>query len=178
MSSKWQLSYKMLIHYVCINVILSPIPDMCHSLSLSLSLSLWLCSPARAMASSFTRFRDHTQRRATVGRTPLDEWSARRRDLYLTTHNIHNRQTSMPRWDSNARSQQASGLILRLRPRDHWDRPDMSLYLQFIILNKIITLKYVWIVKFLLHNSNCTNNCAIYPCVNLRKNVRHAAVNT
>jgi len=30
---------------------------------------------------------DHTQRRATVGRTPLNEWSARRRDLYLTTHN-------------------------------------------------------------------------------------------
>jgi hypothetical protein len=37
-----------------------------------------------------------TQRRATVGRTPLDEGSARRRDLYLTTHNTHNRQTSMP----------------------------------------------------------------------------------
>jgi len=34
-------------------------------------------------------------RHTTVGRTPLDEWSARRRDLYLTTHNIHNRQTSM-----------------------------------------------------------------------------------
>ena len=34
-------------------------------------------------------------RRTTVGRTPLDEWSARRRDLYLTTHNTHNRQTSM-----------------------------------------------------------------------------------
>jgi len=32
----------------------------------------------------------------TVGRTPLDDWSARRRDLYLTTHNTHNRQTSMP----------------------------------------------------------------------------------
>ena len=40
-------------------------------------------------------FLDHTQRRITVGRTPLDEWSARRRDLYLTTHNTHNRQTSM-----------------------------------------------------------------------------------
>ena len=38
------------------------------------------------MASSFLRFLDHTQRRITVGRTPLDEWSARRRDLYLTTH--------------------------------------------------------------------------------------------
>ena len=33
--------------------------------------------------------------RTTVGRTPLDELSARRRDLYLTTHNTHNRQTSM-----------------------------------------------------------------------------------
>ena len=47
------------------------------------------------MASSFARFLDHTQRRITVGRTPLDEWSALRRDLYLTTHNIHNRQISM-----------------------------------------------------------------------------------
>jgi hypothetical protein len=35
-------------------------------------------------------------RHTTVGRTPLDEGSARRRDLYLTTHNTHNRQTSMP----------------------------------------------------------------------------------
>ena len=49
-----------------------------------------------AMASSFLRLPDHTQRRTTVGRIPLDEWSARRRDLYLTTHNTHNRQTSMP----------------------------------------------------------------------------------
>jgi len=48
------------------------------------------------MASSFTRFLDHTQRRSTVGRTHLDEWSARRSDLYLTTHNTHNRQISMP----------------------------------------------------------------------------------
>ena len=29
------------------------------------------------------------------GRTPLDEWWARRRDLYLTTHDTHNRQISM-----------------------------------------------------------------------------------
>ena len=41
-------------------------------------------------------FLDHTQRRTTVGRTLLDECSARRRDLYLTTHNTHNRQTDMP----------------------------------------------------------------------------------
>jgi hypothetical protein len=37
-----------------------------------------------------------TQRRNTVGRTPLNEWSACRRDLYLTTHNTQNRQSSVP----------------------------------------------------------------------------------
>jgi len=31
-----------------------------------------------------------------LGMTPLYEWSARRRDLYLTTHNTHNTQTSTP----------------------------------------------------------------------------------
>ena len=51
----------------------------------------------RALASSLTRLLDHTQWRTTVGRTPPEEWSIRRRDLYLTTHNTHNRQTSMPR---------------------------------------------------------------------------------
>jgi len=42
------------------------------------------------------KFLDYTQRRTTVGRTPLGEWPARRRDLYLTTHNTYNRLTSMP----------------------------------------------------------------------------------
>ena len=56
---------------------------------------LWRCGPTRAVASSFFRFLDHTQRRTTVGRTLLDEWSVRRRDLYLKTHNTRNRQTSM-----------------------------------------------------------------------------------
>jgi hypothetical protein len=31
------------------------------------------CDPTRVMASSFTRFLDHTQRCITVGKTPLDE---------------------------------------------------------------------------------------------------------
>ena len=58
----------------------------------------------------FLMFLDHTQRRSTVGRTPLDEWSTRRRDLYLTTHDTHNRQISMPRLDSNPRSWVQSGV--------------------------------------------------------------------
>ena len=56
---------------------------------------LWRWGPTRAMASSFLRFLNHT-RRITVGRNTLDKWSARRTDLYLTTHNTHNRQTTMP----------------------------------------------------------------------------------
>jgi len=51
-------------------------------------------TPQWARAFSFTRFLDHTQRATMVGRTLLDEWSARHRDLYLTTRNTHNRQTS------------------------------------------------------------------------------------
>ena len=57
---------------------------------------LWCCDPTRVMAFSLMRFLDHTQQRTTVGRTPLDEWSARRGDLYPTTHDTHNRQTSIP----------------------------------------------------------------------------------
>jgi len=37
-----------------------------------------------------------TPRHTTLGRTPPDEESARRRDLYLTTCNTHKRQTSVP----------------------------------------------------------------------------------
>jgi hypothetical protein len=47
------------------------------------------------MASSFLRFLNHAQLQNTVGRTALDEWSACCTDLYLTTHNTHNRQTSI-----------------------------------------------------------------------------------
>ena len=84
----------------------------CHETScgMALTVSPWIylpffsicffvfgtAAPQWARASSFTRFLDHTQRRTTVGRTPLDERSASRRDLYLhNTHTTHNWQTSM-----------------------------------------------------------------------------------
>jgi hypothetical protein len=43
------------------------------------------CSPNRPI---------FTLRHTTLGRTALDDGSARCRHLYLTTHNTHNRQTS------------------------------------------------------------------------------------
>jgi hypothetical protein len=37
-----------------------------------------------------------TLRHSTFGRTPLDQWSARRKYLYVTTHITRKRQTYMP----------------------------------------------------------------------------------
>jgi hypothetical protein len=85
--------------------------------------SLWRCDPTRVMVSSFLMFLDHAKRRSTVGRTPLDEWSARRRDLYLTTHDTHNRQNIHAPGGirSNDLSRRAAP-DLRLRRRGYWNR--------------------------------------------------------
>ena len=57
-----------------------------------LFFSLWRSSPTRAKVASFLRFLDHTQWHTTYGRTPLDEGSAHRRNLYRITYNTHKRQ--------------------------------------------------------------------------------------
>jgi hypothetical protein len=59
----------------------------------------------------------------TLGRTPLGEWSARRRNLYLTAHNIRKRQTSMPA--AGFEPPNPSNLAaakLRLRRHGHWSQ--------------------------------------------------------
>ena len=82
--------------------------------------------PKWARDSSFTRFLDHTQRRTTVGRTPLDddqlvaETSTWQHTTLTTdkhpcpsgirTHNLSRRAAADP----------------RLRPRGYWDRPSVS----------------------------------------------------
>jgi hypothetical protein len=70
-------------------------------------------SPGRTFGLPFGVSWSHTQ---THGRTPLDEWSARRRDLYLHRKTQHINTTNIhpcPERDSNPRPQQPSG---------HWDR--------------------------------------------------------
>jgi hypothetical protein len=93
---------------------------------------LWLDSPIWAWASSFRRGFIITHfRHSTVGRTPLDEGPARRRDLYLTTHNTHKRQTSggIRTHDPSKRAAEDP----RLRSHGHWDRH----YWAYIRLNKL-----------------------------------------
>jgi hypothetical protein len=57
---------------------------------------LCCCGQAWDRVSSLLRFLDHTQRRATIDRTDLDEWSARCRDHFPKRRNTHNRQKSVP----------------------------------------------------------------------------------
>jgi hypothetical protein len=75
----------------------------------------------RVLASSFLRFRGHTHWNVTGGRTALDEWSARRRDLYLTHTTLITDKHPCPRGNSNPQSQQAIYIYIALeRPRISW----------------------------------------------------------
>jgi hypothetical protein len=68
--------------------------------------------PQWARVSSFTRSLDHTQRRATVGRTPLDD------------NTKHSQQTNIHAtgWIRTYNLSRRAAADLRLRPRGHWDR--------------------------------------------------------
>jgi hypothetical protein len=56
----------------------------------------WFEQPLAAQSVlSIEAPRSHSPRHTTLGRTPLYEWLARRRDLYLSTHNTRKKQTSM-----------------------------------------------------------------------------------
>ena len=81
--------------------------------------------PASTARSASRPFHGHTHlRHATPGPTPLDKLSAQRRDLYMTTHNIHEKQTSIPPSGirtRNARKRATADTLLRWR--SHWNRP-------------------------------------------------------
>jgi hypothetical protein len=57
---------------------------------------LWLSSPlvGLGLLISFEVPWSHSFRHTTLRRTPLDEWSVRRRDLYRTTHK-HSQETNI-----------------------------------------------------------------------------------
>ena len=72
-----------------------------------------------------------TLRHSTLGRTPVDEGSARSRDLYLTTHNTE--QETDIHAPGGIRTRNPSKRAVadsRLRPRGHCDRPDMLYVMQ------------------------------------------------
>jgi hypothetical protein len=107
--------------------------------------------PQWASAFSFTRFLDHTQRRATVGRTPLQERSARRRYLYLTTHNSQHTYIHVPGGIRNHNLSRQPAADLRLKPRGHWDHR----VVKYSSTKKLI-LQCNYVIKINIYNSNKT----------------------
>ena len=68
-------------------------------------------------------------RGTTINMSLLDEWPARRMDLYLATHNTNNsgiRTHNLSRWAT---------ADLRLIPRGHWDRQNCVYVLQKFLDN-------------------------------------------
>jgi hypothetical protein len=99
----------------------------------------------------------------------LDEWSARRRDLYLTTHNTHNRQTSMPPVGySNTRSQQANGRRIKANwcKIRSWLQKPYLYFRSWWILSHFLPVRN-W--QFWYITLNCltmfTLNCFIMNCL-------------
>ena len=119
------------------------------------------------MEQPFLMFLDHTQRRSTVGRTSLDEWSAHRRDLYLTTHDTHNRQISVlpvgfePKISAGERPQAAD--LLRswptalLPPRSNGKAEAATAVVELLMMGMIMP-ETCWAV-FIRQAINLRNSC-------------------
>jgi len=83
-----------------------------------------------------------TLRHTPLRRTPLNEWSARRRDLYLEIHNTQNKLPCPRRADP------------RFRPFGHWDRRSVQLFNRYYSFSNwplikklgdsVAVLKYLW----------------------------------
>ena len=103
-----------------------------------------------AMASSFTVFLDHTQRHTTVGRTPLDEWSALAETSTWQHTNTHYRQTSMPTGGIRTHNlSRRSAADPRLRRHSHWDRKKPLLG---------------WVDKLIAYESHFALSCGGHHC--------------
>jgi hypothetical protein len=84
-----------------------------------------------SLRSLVIRLTGHT----TLGRTPLDEWWARRRDLFVTTHDIHKRRTFLPHGGIRTKNpSKRAAADPRLRPRGRWDRHCVWLWGQIYLL--------------------------------------------
>jgi len=82
----------------------------------------------------------HSFRCTTIGRTPLDKWSARRRNLYLTIHNTHKRKTfyASDRIRTRNPSKRAAS-DPNLRRRGHLDRPFVFSFFSKYVSASIMT---------------------------------------
>ena len=102
-----------------------------------------------------------TLRLITLGGTPLDEWSARRKNLYLTTHNSFRRETPLPSGGIRTRNSSkgaAANPHLRLCGHCkmkllHFDIIQMAIKLA-VYFNKVIIVSFIRYCILLKYNEN------------------------
>jgi hypothetical protein len=106
-----------------------------------------------------------TLRHNTLGRTPLDEWSTRRRDFYLTTHNTHKRQTFHARRGIRTRNPTKRATVdLRLRPRSHWDRHPRLYLSELIIYSALNNFDHSELFYFVVSTSDYRGQGPLLDC--------------
>jgi hypothetical protein len=115
---------------------------------------------------------DHTQTHTTVGRTPLDEGSARRRD---NTNTVQEKKIHAPVGIRTHDPSKRSAADLRLRPRGHWDRHTKAEFSKYSCLRRLLcclirsgpndALTHRVIRKFL--HTNSTQRHFISPCFSI-----------
>jgi len=88
--------------------------------------SSWLDSPTGPQFPHCWGFKI-TIRHTTLSRTPLGEWSARRKKLYLTKHKTHKRHIYAPRGIRTRSSSKRAAADPHFRPCSCWDRYVTSL---------------------------------------------------
>jgi muconolactone delta-isomerase len=94
-------------------------------------LLLWRCAPMWAMVFTVYRFLDHAQRRTTVGRTPLDEWSSSSQKP-LADNAQQSQQANIHAIGGNRKHNigRRAATDLHLRQRGHWDRRKLYDYVE------------------------------------------------
>jgi hypothetical protein len=152
-----------------------------YSLLLLLSPSLfYLLVHSRCRGCLFSL--DHTQAQTIVGRTPLDEGSARRRDLYLTAQTLYKTNIHAPGGIPTHDPSKHSAADLRLRPRGHWDRQLFILVEKFLnwqkrITNRVLLPVYLITVVRMTHidvqyvplSSHVLSTAVIRTCIQMNK---------
>ena len=73
------------------------------------------------VAQAFSWSRLHENWHNTLGRIPLDEWSVRRTDLYLTHTTLTSDRYPCPGTNRTCNPSKRATAEPRLRPRSHWD---------------------------------------------------------
>ena len=96
------------------------------------------CGPTRAM-TSFLRFVDHTQWRTTVGRTPVDKWSARRKD---NTQHTQDTDIHVPRRIRTHNLSRQEAPDVSLRPRG--SKFIWFYFIAFSLLHVAVFGKIIW----------------------------------